>query len=254
MPRFFIKEDDTVNNNSVILHGDSAHHISYSLRMRVGDELTLCDFFNYEYHCVIKSISKEEVFLEIISKNVCSCEPAAKVSLYQGVPKSTKFELIIQKCVELGVTEIVPVITSRCISRPDKESFEKKLKRWNAISEEAAKQSGRGIVPRICEPIDYNTALSQMKDSDISFICYEGADTESDNIKSFLSDSLENVSNNKEISISFLVGPEGGISDQEAFLAHEHGVSYVSLGKRILRTETAPICVMSCIMYETGNM
>lgn len=253
MPRFFIKAEDTVNNNNIILRGDSAHHISYSLRMKVGDTLTVCDFFNYEYECVIDRITGQEVALCINSKKPSSNEPSVKVSLFQAVPKSTKLELIIQKCVELGISEIVPVITSRCISRPEKDSFSKKAKRWNAISEEAAKQSGRGKVPEVYEPLSFEDAIERMKEFDISFMCYECADEKSPNIRAFLSASFESILK-EDASIAFFVGPEGGISDDEAEYAASNGVKHVSLGKRILRTETAPIAVLSCVMYETGNL
>lgn len=251
MPRFFIKDENIGNTDTVTITGEDARHISFSLRMRVGDNITLCDFFNYEYDCTIKSIDGEKVVLDICDKHPSQNEPNIKVSVYQALPKAQKLELIIQKCVELGVFEIVPVLTSRCISRPDDKSSEKKTRRYNIISEEAAKQSGRGIVPKISETVSFKKAVEQMKGADIAFMCYEAEDTDGGNdLKSFLQKSLTNETK----SVAFFVGSEGGISEDEAEFARANGISCVSLGKRILRTETAPLCVLSCIMYETDNM
>lgn len=251
MPRFFIKDADIGNTDTVIIKGEDARHISFSLRMRVGDSITLCDFHNYEYDCVIRSIDGEKVELSVLEKHPSENEPNVKVSVFQALPKSSKLELIIQKCVELGVFEIIPVLSSRCISRPDDKSSEKKTKRYNSISEEAAKQSGRGIVPKVCETLPFKKAIERMKESDIAFICYELEDADcGKDLKSFLKQKL--CENTK--TISFFVGPEGGISPEEAQYAADCGISCISLGKRILRTETAPLCVLSCIMYETENM
>lgn len=252
MPRFFIKQEQIANNNTVTLSGDDAIHISRSLRMRCGDNIVLCDYSNFEYDCEIIKMTSDSVQVSILEKRVCASEPDIRVTLYQAIPKGQKFELIIQKCVELGVFEIVPVITSRCVSRPDEGSFEKKTKRWNSISEEASKQSGRGSVPRISPPQNFEQAIKQMTDSDVAFMCYEEFENreQSSDIKAFLKETL---SQNKK-QISFFIGPEGGISPEEADLAIQSGISCVGLGKRILRTETAPICVLSCIMYESENL
>ena len=251
MPRFFIKDESSFSGNEVTLYGDEANHISHSLRMKTGDEVTLCDFFNYEYDCVIKSFSHDSVTLEILDKHPAKNEPDIKVTLFQGLPKSTKLELIIQKCVELGIFEIVPVLTSRCISRPDEKSGDKKTKRWNAISEEAAKQSGRGIIPRVCDTVSFKQAVEAMQGYDVRFMCYElCSDSDGADIKSFLREKCGKESK----TVAFLIGPEGGISKEEAEYAHQNGISFVSLGRRILRTETAPLCVLSTIMYETDNL
>lgn len=251
MPRFFIKEENLLPDGKVRLDGDDAKHISFSLRMRVGDEITVCDFYNYEYDCVIDSFSQEAVYLSVKDKHTSKNEPAVSVALFQGLPKSTKLELIIQKCVELGISEIVPVMTSRCISRPDEKSSEKKTKRWNMISQEAAKQSGRGKVPSVSDTVSFKDAIAQMKEYDLAFLCYELCDESNGaDLKSYLEN---NICDNTR-SVAFLVGPEGGISPEEAAYAAEQGVAFVSLGRRILRTETAPLCVLSCIMYETDSM
>lgn len=251
MPRFFIKDENIGNTDTVTLKGEDARHISFSLRMRVGDNITLCDFFNYEYDCEIKAIDGEKVVLNVINKHPSQNEPSVKVSIYQALPKASKLELIIQKCVELGAFEIVPVLSSRCISRPDDKATEKKTKRYNTISEEAAKQSGRGMIPPVSETLPFKKAIERMKDSDIAFMCYEAQDTDGESdIKSFFKKHLSEATK----TVSFFVGPEGGISEEEARYAKDNGIYCVSLGKRILRTETAPLCVLSCLMYETDNM
>ena len=251
MPRFFINEENIMPDDKICLFGDDANHISHSLRMRVGDSITLCDFFNYEYDCEIESFSSDKVVLCIKDKHTSENEPTVSVSLFQGLPKSTKLELIIQKCTELGIFDIIPVITSRCISRPDEKSSEKKTKRWNMISKEAAKQSGRGHVPTVHDTVSFKDAVLSMKNYDLAFVCYELCDEDCGfDVKSFLQ---KHISPDTK-SVAFLIGPEGGISPEEAEFAKENGLFFVSLGKRILRTETAPLCVLSCIMYETDNM
>ncbi len=249
MPRFFIKDTDTVNNNTVTLYGDSASHISRSLRMKPGEKITLCDDGKTEYLCVIDSITANSVVLTVNERVLSINEPDVFVSVYQALPKSTKMELIIQKCVELGVGEIIPVLSSRCISRPDEKSSEKKNKRYNAIAEEAAKQSGRATVPEVYDTLSFIDAMERMKHADAAFMCYEVQDGNTTDIKSFLTGRAGKFKN-----IAFFVGPEGGISPEEAAIAMEHGIIPVSLGKRILRTETAAMSVLSCIMYETDNM
>ncbi len=247
MPRFFIKEE-SIRSDGIIICGEDARHISRSLRMKIGDRITVCDFFNYEYDCTIGFIDSESVKLNINDRHPVNTEPSVKVRVFQALPKAQKMELVIQKSVELGACEICPVISSRCISRPDDKSSEKKTKRWNLISEEAAKQSGRGIIPPVRETLSFKQAISEMKKDDLCFICYECEDKL--DIKSFL---CENYSKNTK-SISFFIGPEGGISAEEAELARENGIPSVGLGKRILRTETAPLCVLSGIMFFTDNM
>ena len=250
MPRFFIKDSDIDNNNTVTLYGDAASHISRSLRMRVGDGITLCDGQKNEYRCIIEKMTSESVTLSVKEKVQSANEPDVFVSVYQALPKSTKMELIIQKCVELGVGEIIPVLSSRCISRPDDKSSKRKNERYNAISEEAAKQSGRAFVPEVCETMDFDSALSAMSNADAAFMCYEAAGNESYDIKAYLQNNLSEDTR----TIAFFVGPEGGISPDEADKAIASGIVPITLGNRILRTETAAMCVLSCIMYETNNL
>lgn len=248
MPRFFVDEAGIdISRALITLDGENASHISLSLRMRCGEEITVCSLSDGTvYNCEISEITKNAVTAKILNTGQNNSEPDVYVRLFQALPKSDKLELVIQKCVELGVGEIVPVITDRCVSRPDAKSLVRKLERWNRIALEAAQQSGRCKVPMVCEPIDFQSAVREMKASQLSFMCYEkhsGKD---------LCELLRHDGNIKDIS--FFVGPEGGISEADASYAADNGITLVGLGKRILRTETAPICVLSGIMFLTDNM
>ena len=178
----------------------------------------------------------------IKNRKMSESEPKVKVTVFQGIPKSDKMEQIIQKCVELGAFSIVPVKTDRCIA---KVKDNEKIKRWNKISREAVKQCGRGIVPKVLEPIDFKEALSLMKEMDIALMPYEILGHEGEH---GLKDILKSNKDAKEIGI--IIGPEGGFSDSEAHLAEEFGLKTIGLGKRILRTETVASSVLSVIMYE----
>ncbi len=248
MPRFFVNES-AVSGAEIILAGEDAKHISLSLRSRVGDSITVCDGKGTDYGCEIKDITKSEVVLTVLEKKESETEPDVRVTLYQALVKSDKFDTIVQKCVEIGVSDIVPVVTERCISRPDDASLSKKISRWNKISLEAAKQSGRGIVPTVHDVLNFETALEEIKQTDFGFVCYENTPhTAIDEIYKAASKS------GKPQKIAFLIGPEGGISGSEIDMATEKGIPLASLGPRILRTETAPLCVMSVLMMLTGNM
>jgi 16S rRNA (uracil1498-N3)-methyltransferase len=240
MPRFFLNEIDEEN---ISITGSDAHHIGFSLRMRAGEPLTVC-CNGIDYDCTIRSITGDSVYLDLVEKHRCAAEPNINVTLFQAVPKLDKLELIIQKSVELGVSRIVPVLTRRCISRPDEKDFGKKLARLNKIAAEAAKQSGRGIVPVVEPMIGYKQALEEMKKLDRSIILYE----EEGGI------SFGEVDFSGTSSVGVLIGSEGGFDSEEAVAAVESGAVQVWLGKRILRCETAPITVLSILMFLTNNM
>lgn len=240
MPRFFT---DDINENNIILSGSDAHHIGRSLRMKPGEAVTVC-CCGVDYNCVIENITDSQVYLKLTSKERCAAEPDVKVTLFQAVPKLDKLEFIVQKTVELGVTEIVPVLSRRCISRPDEKEFAKRLVRLNKIAEEAAKQSGRGIVPRVLPIISYKTAAEQMKRLDRTIFLYEEQGG-----MSFGEVPLTDVK-----TVGLVIGSEGGFDKEEAELAKNHGAYQVWLGKRILRCETAPITAMSILMFLTKNM
>lgn len=240
MPRFFT---ETINENKGIISGDDAKHIAKVLRMHAGEKLVACDCQGYDYDCVIESLSDKEVELSVERKYSSETEPSVSVTLYQAMPKSDKMELIIQKAVELGVSAIVPVQTKRCVSRPDAKSMAKKLERYNRIALEAAKQCGRGRIPQVLPMLDFADAIKAMKEDQRAFLFYENSTS------SFRKELEQGVN-----SVSIMVGAEGGFEEEEVQKALDLGIASLSLGKRILRCETAPLAALSIIMYETGNM
>jgi len=249
MPRFFVEKDAVRDGRTVVISGEDAKHISLSLRSKPGESFTVCDEDGTEYDCVVSEITKNEVYLDVLSKCVSSAEPSVFVTLYQALTKSDKFEGIIQKSVELGASKIVPVLTERCISRPDEASMKKKLERWRKIAKEAAMQSGRGIIPLISDAVSFEEASKQMLEDEICFVCYE------DMSHTPLTKILDSKKSDGGVkSLSFLIGPEGGISDREAQVCRDKNIPLAGLGPRILRTETAPLCVLSSVMLATGNL
>lgn len=221
--------------------GEDAVHISKSLRMGTGEELTVCDSQQIQHDCVIESIDSKEVTVRIISSHPCENEPDTRITLYQALPKSDKMDFIIQKSVELGVSEIVPVMTARCVSRPDEKSMKKKLERWNKISLQAAMQSRRGIVPKVL-PIMKLTDAAERSRGTCSAVCYEMGGK-----------PLGNIVKGSGQPVSLFIGSEGGFESSEVDYITQCGGTAATLGKRILRAETAPIAALSVIMYLTGN-
>lgn len=239
MQKLFI---DYTPENEIILDGEQARHIAKSLRMRVGDMLTITDGQGDDYGCQIDNITKDTVHLKICYKQACDSEPTCKVTIYQGVPKSSKMEDIIQKCVELGVTRIVPTLTKRCVSRPDDKQAAKKNARYQKIALEAAQQSGRGIVPEISEMMTLKQALS-LDESETKIVFYEGGGA-----------PLISIINENSTSVSIYIGPEGGFEADEVEQIVTAGGIQATLGPRILRTQTAPVAGLTAIMLLTGNL
>ena len=233
---------DYTPENEILLDGEAARHIAKSLRMKVGDMLTVTDGRGSDFGCQIEEITKDTVRLKVCYQQACESEPNCAVTIYQGVPKSTKLEDIIQKCVELGVTKIVPTLTKRCVSRPDDKSAAKKQVRYQKIALEAAQQSGRGIVPEIAPQCTLKQALSE-DESDIQIVFYEGG-----------GEPLRNLINQEVKSVSIYIGPEGGFEKEEVDLLMQSGAKCATLGKRILRTQTAPVAALSAIMLLTNNL
>ena len=240
MPRFFT---ETINETKGTISGDDAKHIANVLRMHAGEKLVACDCQGFDYDCVIDSLTDKEVELSVERKYLSETEPSVRVTLYQAMPKSDKMELIIQKAVELGVSAIVPVQTKRCVSRPDAKSMAKKLERYNRIALEAAKQCGRGRIPQVLPMLDFAEAIKAMKEDQRAFLFYENSTS------SFRKELEQGVN-----SVSIMVGAEGGFEEEEVQKALDLDIASLSLGKRILRCETAPLAALSIIMYETGNM
>lgn len=239
MPRFFI---DNIVGEQAFIVGEDANHITKSLRMKLGDEVIVCDRNEVEHFCTIAQLG-DTVVLDVSKSAPCENEPSVSVTLYQAMPKSDKMEFIIQKAVELGITEIVPIISSRCISRPDQKSMAKKLIRYNKIAESAAKQSGRGIIPKVLPTITFEKACETAASDEAAMLFYELGGKR---VSELISPA------NK--SISFIIGSEGGFSEQEVEYAQKLGIETASLGKRILRCETAPIVALTIIMNLTENI
>ncbi len=245
MPRFFTQD---ITEAGGCITGEDAKHIAKVLRMKVGDELTVCDTKGRDYDCMIEEIGAGEVRLKVLSVAPSQSEPDVRVHLYQAMPKVDKMETIIQKAVELGAASITPVMTRRCVSRPDAKSMDKKLVRYNRIALEAAKQCGRGVVPPVLPLLELPQALEQMQRTGCPILFYENATAPA---KQVIAKARES---GKELEIAVLIGAEGGFDEDEVALAREHGCHILSLGKRILRCETAPLAALTILMYETGNM
>lgn len=245
MSRYFVN-DSQISGNRITIFGDDYQHLKKVLRAVKGDTITVC-CDGFDYTSKIDEISNDCIFADIISKDENLTEPDLKVTLFQGLPKADKMDLIVQKCIEIGVNEIVPVITERCISKinTDKDA-QNKVSRWQKIGLEAAKQSNRGVVPQICAPMKFNEAVNLASKFDLSVIPYEKES--SNGLKAIVS----RCSAVKTASI--FIGPEGGFSEQEIQLAESNGINKLTLGPRILRTETAGIVALSLMMYELGDV
>lgn len=239
MYKFFV-EDNQIVENKIKIIGNDWKHISNVLRMKIGEEILVTNKKTSEtYKCSIKNINKDEVECVIIEEKIESTELSVKVDLYQGIPKSDKMEAIIQKSVELGVNTIFPVNMKNCIAKIKDEN--KKQERWQKISESAAKQSKRNIIPSIEKSVNIDFICNNIKNYDLVIIAYENE--ENITIKDILKE-------NKTEKIAIVVGPEGGLTEKEVDKLINSGAKVATLGKRILRTETAPITMLSMIMYE----
>lgn len=245
MPRFFIAGTN-IFGGMAYMHGRDAEH-AHVLRLKPGDDVILCDTEGSDYKCRIVKSTKEEVEAEVIEVVPCKSEPDTKVTVLCGLPKgSDKTDYIIQKCVEAGAHEICFFSSERCVAKIDDDGRAKKLERWRRISEEAAKQSGRGIIPEVKWIGKFVEALNQANAKDLALFCYETGDRET------LKDVLDANSTAKTMAI--ITGPEGGFAQFEADLAKALGFHICSLGERILRCETAPVVALSAAMYATGNL
>ncbi|MBQ3183298.1 MAG: 16S rRNA (uracil(1498)-N(3))-methyltransferase [Clostridia bacterium] len=242
MPRFFVSPD-SVRENEIEITGIDVNHIRNVLRMQPGENVEVCDGKGNDYDCVIKGLERDSVLLDIEECRPSSTELKKRIYLFQGLPKSDKMELIIQKAVELGVYEIIPTVTSRCIVKIDAKKEDKKISRWQQIAEAAAKQSGRGIIPKIKAPMSLKEALEYAKSIDTVLIPYEKAEG-IEATRVILTKAQEGS------SVAVFIGPEGGFEEKEIELAEANGASAITLGKRILRTETAGLCILSVLMMN----
>lgn len=246
MPRFFI-ENVPSDSEIITITGQDANHIIKSLRMKIGEEVTVCGGQGFDFICSIAEISDGTVLLNVNDKKNTDSEPSVRITLYQGNPKGDKMELIIEKSIELGVTEIVPVLMQRSVARPDAKSAAKKHERMNKIALSAAKQCGRGIIPNVGEMLTFKQMLQKLSEHQAVIFFYEcGGEPLTKVIDGIKSESLTDV--------AIVIGPEGGFDLGEAQQLRDAGAFTATLGRRILRTETAPLAAISAIMFATGNM
>lgn len=248
MSKFFIKSNQISNNNIKII-GEDVNHIKNVLRLKIDDDIKICDSeTSINYICSINNISSNEINCSILKEVKDEVEGNVTLHIFQGLPKADKMELIIQKGTELGVSEFIPVSFKRCVVKLSGKDEDKKIERWNKISEVAAKQCGRDIIPVVNKINSIKNVCSKINDYDLVLVAYEG---ENNNyIKNELLTLKKELDKYK---IAVIIGPEGGIDIEEVNLLKSSGAKVVSLGKRILRTETVALQVSSIIMYELEN-
>ena len=242
MARLFVEPDQIGEKTIDITDKNDIHHITRVLRLREGNEIDVSDKTEWEYRCSISSVDSDLVVADIIDKQKFAKEPELKVTLFQGIPKAGKMEGIVQKCVELGVYEIVPLWTERTVVVDNKGNFSKKIDRWQKIADEAVKQCKRGIIPEISTDIKIKNLINEFVNYELILFPYENE--EGTTIKDCLSSLTEKPKN-----VAIIIGPEGGFSDTEAEMLVEAGAKSVSLGKTILRTETAGPAALAMTMY-----
>lgn len=242
MPRFFAQEDQ-IGEKQILITGQDVNHIRNVLRMEIGDDVTVSDGRGTDYFCHIAGIRKDLVELDIEDSWPSYVELPSRIYLFQGLPKADKMDLIIQKTVELGVFQVIPVITARTVVKLDQKKQEKRLERWQAISKSAAMQAGRGVIPQIGPFLSFKEALDMCSGLDLGLMPYEKAIgmTEAKELVSAASGYHD---------IGIFIGPEGGFDESEAQAAKERGLNLISLGRRILRTETAGMAMLSILMFS----
>lgn len=245
MPRFFLAGTN-IAGGTVFITGADAEHAKV-LRLKIGDRIVICDGNKTDHHCVIKKINPDSVEAEVTESIVSPTEPTVSVTILAGLPKQgERSDYIVQKCTESGASEIVFFLSHRCVAKPDQKGFEKKIQRWQRIAEEAAKQSGRGIIPTVSAVNTFAEALDIAIKTDLPLFMYETGD------RTDLKTAIENAGS--FTSAAILTGPEGGFEPFEADLAAKIGFHICSMGPRILRCETAPLTALTALMYATGNL
>lgn len=239
MPRFFVKEEP---DGEYFVDGENGRHMVRSLRMRPGEKLTLCAGTGKDFLCTLLETGGEGGLVRVDGVVKSPGEPETKVTVCQCWPKGDKLETVVQKAVELGAVEIRPVESTRCVSRPDGKTAERKVERLQKIALEAAQQSGRGVVPKILPPLPLRKALETAAEQGTILFCYEEGTF-----------SLRNALQTAGARLFLFVGPEGGFDPSEAVMAEALGAKLLTLGPRILRTETVPLAALSAILYERGD-
>lgn len=241
MYHFFVSEEQ-INGENAYIEGSDVNHIANVLRMKPGEELLISVRGDWDYLCKIVDIETDRVNLKVL-ESMEQRELPVNITLLQWIPKSDKLEMIIQKAVELGVSEIIPVKTKRVVVKIDEKKVDTKVNRWNAIAESAAKQSKRSIIPKVYEPMSIDNALEIVKDFGVKLIPYENADG-IDKTRRI----LDNMDKTKNVAV--FIGPEGGFEESEVERIKNSGFEVITLGKRILRTETAGLALLSNIMIR----
>ncbi|MBQ9929235.1 MAG: 16S rRNA (uracil(1498)-N(3))-methyltransferase [Oscillospiraceae bacterium] len=242
MTRFFVTPED-VKQDFMVLTGENARHAKV-LRLKNGEQVLVCDGQGREFICTVSDVSPERIGLVVMKEQPAETEAAVKVSVYMAFPKADKLEHVIQKATELGASEIVAFPSARCVSRPDEKSLQKKLERWQKIAASAAEQSGRGVIPQVRVLPSYAAALEQAAKADKALLFYENEQATTLHMA---------LTSSPYQTVSLLTGPEGGLEVSEVEQALAAGLQVCTLGKRILRCETAPLCALSAVMYDAGE-
>ena len=242
MARFFVSGEE-MKPDFFMLTGENAQHAKV-LRLKAGEEVLVCDGEGNECVCTVSDVSDGQISLVVKKRRDSESEAAVRVSVYMAFPKGDKLEHVIQKATELGAYEIVAFPSSRCVSRPDDKSLKKKLERWQKIAASAAEQSGRGRIPQVLTLPSYKAALERAAQCDKALLFYENE--QSTTLKMALQSGAYQT-------VSLLTGPEGGLEEKEVEQALQSGLQVCTLGKRILRCETAPLCALSAVMYDSGE-
>ena len=242
MVRFFVSAEELAGQE-LVLTGENAQHAKV-LRLKAGEQVLVCDGEGHECLCQVLSLDAGELAVSVLERRTSETEAAVRVSVYMAFPKADKLEHVIQKATELGAWEIVAFPSGRCVSRPDDKSLKKKLERWQKIAASAAEQSGRGRIPRVVVLDSYRAALDRACQADRPILLYENE--RATTLKMALEEAPLST-------VSILSGPEGGLEEKEVRQALDAGIRVCTLGKRILRCETAPLCALSAIMYAAGE-
>jgi len=242
MTRFFVTPEE-MSPDYFVLTGENAKHAKV-LRLKEGEELLVCDGKGTECLCTISDVSEGQISLVVKKRCQSETEAAVKVSVYMAFPKADKLEHVIQKATELGADEIIAFPSSRCVSRSDEKSLGKKIERWQKIAASAAEQSGRGKIPQVLTLPSFRHAVERAAEADKALLFYENE--QATTLRMALSDG-------KYRTVSLLTGPEGGLEEKEVEQARCAGMQICTLGKRILRCETAPLCALSAVMYDAGE-
>lgn len=242
MTRFFVTPEEMAPD-FFVLTGENARHAKV-LRLKEGEELLVCDGKGTECLCTISDVSEGQISLVVKKRSQSASEAAVKVSVYMAFPKADKLEHVIQKATELGADEIIAFPSARCVSRPDEKSLGKKIERWQKIAASAAEQSGRGKIPQVLTLPSFRHAVERAAKADKALLFYENE--QATTLRMALSGA-------KYLTVSLLTGPEGGLEEKEVEQARCAGMQICTLGRRILRCETAPLCALSAVMYDAGE-